>query len=148
MLVRIRGLDVVRQLGEAGVWVEDYWYLVKRCVAVQPKRKIWKESAGVILASLKGLGDRMGKLEGMVVGVGKGVWRKAKKKDVVKEDERVDKELRRKEGDDEKEEENRRKKGKELSVLAKPFVFEPKGKKMDFGGGPLSTRGDMIFGWS
>ena len=44
------------------------------------------------------------------------------------------------------EEEVEKVKGK-LSVFAKPFVFEPKGKKVDFGKGPPSPRGDTMFSW-
>ena len=35
----------------------------------------------------------------------------------------------------------------QFSALAKPFVFELKGKKVDFGGGPLSPREDKMFSW-
>ena len=92
---------------------------------------------------MKGLGDRLGKLEGMVSGVGKAMWRKEERKEVVREDERVVKEMRKEEERDEEEDSGKKK----LSVFAKPFVFEPKGKKVDFGKGPPSPRGDIMFSW-
>ena len=151
VVVRVRGLDVVHQLGRAGVWVGGYWCSVKRFVAVQPKRKVWKGRDGAILASLKGLGDRMVKLEGMVNGVGRGVWRKEVKREVVLEEDRERKERQRmEEGSDSEGEEYRREQKKEtgLSVFAKPFVYEPKGKKVDFGGRPPSPRGSgLIWSW-
>ena len=135
----------------AGVWVGGYWCSVKRFVAVQPKRKVWKGRDGAILASLKGLGDRMIKLEGMVNGVGRGVWRQGEGKRVVRvEDKEREEWQRMEEGSDSKGEKYRREMKKEtgLSVFAKPFVFEPKGKKVDFGGGPPSPRGeDLIWSW-
>ena len=52
VVVRVRGEQVVRQLGRAGVWVGGYWCSVKRFVAVQPKRtvrgweKVWDKLSG------------------------------------------------------------------------------------------------------
>ena len=102
--------------------------------------KRMEEGEGTVLASLRLLGDRMGRLEGMVRGVGKGVWRR-QEKEVEGEGDGVSK---MEEGSEEEEVE--KVKGK-LSVFAKPFVFEPKGKKVDFGKGPPSPRGDTMFSW-
>ena len=150
VVVRVRGLEMVHQLGQASVWVGGYWCSVKRFVAVQPKRKMWKGRDGAVLASLKGLGDRMMKLEGMVQGVGKSMWRKEEKRNVVRIEDEERKEWQRMEesGSEGEEERERMKKESGLSVFAKPFVFEPKGKKVDFGGGPPSPRGeDLIWSW-
>ena len=86
----------------------------------------------------------MERLEGMVKGVGRGVWRSSERKEVVREEEKVVSEME--EGSDEGREEEEKVKGK-FSVFAKPFVFEPKGKKVDFGKGPPSPRGDTMFSW-
>ena len=40
VVVRVRGLDMVHQLGRADIWVGGYWCSGKRFVAVQPKRKV------------------------------------------------------------------------------------------------------------
>jgi len=39
VVVRVKGEEVVRQLGRAGIWVRGYWCSVKRFVVVQPSRK-------------------------------------------------------------------------------------------------------------
>ena len=39
VVVRVVGEEVVRQLGRAGIWVGGYWWLVKKFVAVQLRRK-------------------------------------------------------------------------------------------------------------
>ena len=101
-----------------------------------------EEGEGTVLVSLRLLGDRMERLEGMVKGVGKGVWRSMERKEVVEEEEEVISEME----EESEAEEVEKVKGK-LLVFAKPFVFEPKGKKVDFGKGPPSPRGDTMFSW-
>ena len=150
VVVRVRGLEVVHQLGRAGVWVGGYWCSVKRFVAVQPKRKVWKGRDGALLASLKGLSDKVMKLEGMVQGVGRGLWKKEKGVGVIRVEDKEREEWQRMEESDSEGERYRRKSKREtgLSAFAKPFVYEPKGKKVDFGGGPPSPRGgDLIWDW-
>ena len=188
VVVRVKGEEMVRQLGQAGVWVGGYWCSVRRFVAVQPKRKtrgwerVWdklsgdvgelkerlvkkvvvkedrerdrwlkrmEEGEGTVLASWRLLGDGMEKLEGMVRGVGRGVCKKEVGKKAMERGERKLGELKRMEEDEERssdEEEGEKVKGN-LLVFAKLFVFEPKGKKVDFGGGPQSPRGDTMFTW-
>ena len=104
--------------------------------------KKMEEGEGTVRASLRLLGDRMERLEGMVKGVGKGVWRRKVREDVVEKDEEEVSGME----EESEEEEEEKVKGK-LSVFAKPFVFEPKGKKVDFGKGPPSQRGDTVFSW-
>ena len=84
-------------------------------------------------------------------GVGRGMWRKEGKRKVVLEEDRERKEWQRmEEGSNSEGEKYRRKSEREtgLSVFAKPFVYELKGKRVDFGGGPPSPSGDLIFGWN
>ena len=104
--------------------------------------KKMEEGEGTVLASLRLLGDRMERLEGMVRGVGKGLWRREEKKEVVRREEKMMSERE----EESEEEEVEKVKGK-LSVFVKPFVFELKGKKVDFGKGPPSPRGDVMFSW-
>ena len=111
--------------------------------------KRMEEGEGTVLASLRLLGDGMEKLEGMVKGVGRGVCKKKVGKKAMERGERKLGELKRTEEDEEgssDKEVGEKVKGN-LSVFAKPFVFEPKGKKVDFGVGPQSPRGDTMFGW-
>ena len=143
---KVRGWERVwdRLSGDVGELKER---LVDKVVVKEDReRDRWvkkmEEGEGTVLASLRLLGDRMERLEGMVKGVGKEMWRRKEKKEVVEEEEEVVGKME----EESEEEEVEMVKGK-LSVFAKPFVFEPKGKKVDFGKGPPSPRGDTIFSW-
>lgn len=103
---------------------------------------------GTVLASLRLPGDRMKRFEGIVKGVGKGVWRAGNRKEYERNEERLRK-LRREEEEAEMEEEASEEEVEGVSgqfaPLAKQFVFELMRKKVDFGGGPLRPRGDNMF---
>ena len=65
VVVRVVGDEVVRQLGRAGIWVGGYWCLVKRFVAVQPRRKEagWMKVMDGIKSHVEFVTDRLEKKE-------------------------------------------------------------------------------------